>query len=257
MVFRLQELAVLLGVQDRNAEIVKTVAAKALEKKDFAFCRGLCQKMMVENHPSAWEICVKLASSEGVQDAEFRERILLFAAVNCPPEHLNKVMNLKTRIQVLPQRKISLPEVEQEERDPIAKLAIDPCFLNSSDQGKLVRSLGFSSLVKEVKSLGSYACSLLEEQSGNDVSEVLIAAASKCMDVDAGLSLFLLGCLPDKRAAERLFDTLPQTPAVRRFAVYFYALELSLNRTDAVEMENVLNLSEATIVDRGQSANSS
>ncbi|GAU94122.1 hypothetical protein RvY_05951 [Ramazzottius varieornatus] len=247
---RLKELAALLDIDDSIQKIVEAVAEKAFEKKDLAFARGLCQKFMAENRASAWELCVKLASAEGFEDADFRQRLLLFATVNCPPNQLNRVTSLKNQVQTLSPRMISTVSDEEVDREPIAKLAVDPCFLSAVEHGRHVTSLSFLSMIKEMKNLKVVANSLNGEDSEEDMSEVFIAAASKCLDVDTGLSLFLLGCLPDKSTAERLFDSLPQTPAVRRLATYFYALELALNKASVTEVAEVLNADEATIVDR-------
>ncbi|OQV24562.1 Neuroblastoma-amplified sequence [Hypsibius exemplaris] len=250
---RLRELSKMLDLKDLN-RVTEAVAEKAFERRDYGFCRDLCETLIEEKRSSSWELCMKLAAAEDFTDIAFKENMLLVAVANCPDDNLTDLAKLRNRISLQRIRSTQQfsPKLDASV-EPIAKLILDPCCSSvhpssstkTQPLAKTEKRLELLSAISDpIRGSGLEVLVDGEHRSGSSafIDGVLVDTALSYLDVDVGLSLASLGALTVKSTAEKFFDAVPPTAIIARLAAYFYGLEVVL-RESPDSIENALNLS--------------
>ncbi|XP_055332627.1 NBAS subunit of NRZ tethering complex-like [Paramacrobiotus metropolitanus] len=233
---RVMELTDALEIKEK-ARIVEMVAGKAFDRNEYAFCRDLCERLMDEKRESSWEICLKLATVDEFPDTDFKKDLFIFAVASCPADRLSEVMEKKNQFEMMKLKsglaEFNPSDVPLDWIDPIAKLPIDPCWI---DSGMEMKSTSVEEMFVKLKGLSTSIDYLTQENLMNDeiveVNHFIISLVMEVVKFDVSLSLQLLGFLRRKTGAEEFFDMVPETASVTHLAAYFYALESQLSFSD-------------------------
>ncbi|XP_043256899.1 neuroblastoma-amplified sequence-like [Colletes gigas] len=102
---RLLTLATYLRIEKNNkkareGKVLKLIAEKALEVKDFNVCAATCQQLMQNNYIPAWTVASNLGYCEDYKDLKTKQVCLWFAINNGPSDILGKALDQVHLIEI-------------------------------------------------------------------------------------------------------------------------------------------------------------
>ncbi|XP_076178527.1 NBAS subunit of NRZ tethering complex isoform X2 [Ptiloglossa arizonensis] len=95
---RLLTLATYLRIEKNNSKaregkVLKLIAKKALEVKNFNVCAATCQQLLQNNYIPAWTVALDLGYCEDYEDLRIRQKCLWFAINNGPGDILSRALD--------------------------------------------------------------------------------------------------------------------------------------------------------------------